>query len=374
MGSVELPDYQSKSLALVNPTPEEQVAVWNMNALAWRGALSHADYLDREIYLTTVPLACEKGVSHWILVDSTLPPNERQILASCESLRKRALVARNGSTKEVITHGVGSVFCDPQYRGRKYASRMMSEMAEKLKEWQTEQYECKFSILYSDIGLKFYAGFGWKPFPSTHIAIPPTSEPPRAGEGARPLFSKDLPELCAWDESSIRKQLTEAKEGKIHVAIIPETDQMRWFHLREEFLCKRIFGVGPGQPYIKGALAGPAGARVWAVWTRSYYGPLVPESGNTLHILRLVVEDEASPTNAESLESILEVARIEAKTWVLNEVELWNPTAVVKQMVQDTGLPHGEVIRDKESIASLMWYGEEKEEVEWVGNEKYGWC
>lgn len=348
------------------------MAVWDMNALSWRGALSHKDYLDREVYLTTVPLACEKGVSHWILVDSSLPPNNRQILASCESLRKRALVAQNGKVTEVITHGIGSVFCNPEFRGRKYPSRMMSEIGKKVQNWQTEKYECKFSILFSDIGTKFYAGFGWKPFPSTHITIPPNAS--AIGNGANPLHARDLPELCAWDEASIHKQLSASKDGRIHVSIIPENDQMQWFHLREEFLCFRIFGPERELPEIKGAIAGPAGSRVWAVWTRSYYGPLVPESGNTLHILRLVVEDETSPNNSEYLKGILAIAQVEANKWVLNNVELWNPTPVVKEMVQQTGLPHSEVIRDKESIASLMWYGEESEEIVWEGNEKFGWC
>jgi hypothetical protein len=40
-------------------------------------------------------------------------------------------------------------------------------------------------------------------------------------------------------------------------------------------------------------------------------------------------------------------------------------------------LEHSEVEREEESIASLMWYGEgsgASDDIEWVGNEKYGWC
>ncbi|RDW69746.1 hypothetical protein BP6252_08766 [Coleophoma cylindrospora] len=374
MGSIDLPDWQSPSLALVNPTFEEQIQVWSANSAAWKGPLTKEVYIEREKYLTTVPLNCEKGITHWILVDSTLPPDQRQILASCESLRKRAFVAQGGAVKEVITHGIGSVFCNPKYRGRKYASRMMAEVRKVLKTWQTEERDCKFSILYSDIGKSFYAGFGFKPFPSTHIALPPSSDSV-IGEAVKPLQASDLPALCAWDEASIKSQLAAAKDGKIHVAIIPENDQMQWFHLREEFLCKNIFGSSKSLPTVKGALAGMPGSRVWAVWTRSYYGPLVHESGNTLHILRLVIEDEsAEESNSQALKEILGFAQREAKEWVLNEVELWNPTPGLKKLVDLTGLEHSEVVRDKESIASLMWYGEEKEEVVWVGNEKFGWC
>jgi hypothetical protein len=73
----------------------------------------------------------------------------------------------------------------------------------------------------------------------------------------------------------------------------------------------------------------------------------------------------------------LEIAQAEAKEWQLGHVELWNPTNILKQIVKETGLEHSEVEREEESIASLMWYGEgsgNSADIEWVGNEKYGWC
>jgi hypothetical protein len=58
-------------------------------------------------------------------------------------------------------------------------------------------------------------------------------------------------------------------------------------------------------------------------------------------------------------------------------VELWNPTEYVQDLVQRTGLEHESINRESESIASIMWYGPgsgKVDEIEWVGNEKYGWC
>ena len=93
------------------------------------------------------------GITFWILVDSTLPPNERPVLGSCESLRKRALVARCGKLEEVVSHGIGSVFCNPDYRGRGYAQRMMEELGKKLETWNQENGKMTdFTVLYSDIG------------------------------------------------------------------------------------------------------------------------------------------------------------------------------------------------------------------------------
>ncbi|KAE9371603.1 hypothetical protein N431DRAFT_426250 [Stipitochalara longipes BDJ] len=376
--SIMAPDSRSESLVLTHPTLEEKLATWNLNSVNWGAALSLPDYLQREQYLTTVPLARNGGITHWILVDRSLPPNERPLLASCESLRKPVLASHNGVVTEAFTHGIGSVFSQPKFRGKGYASRMLRDLGPVLKNWQVDQSKpagqtCPFSILYSDIGKKYYAKFGWAPFPSTHIAFPPTaSSKPFT---AKPLAESDVDELCTLDEQYIRRSLENAKDGKIHIALVPNHDVMQWHHKREDFVAGKIFGKSP---LIKGAIAGEAGSRVWAIWTRAFYGPLKPESGNTLHILRLVIEDETDiEANAAKLRGIVEIAQAEAKEWQLGHVELWNPTEVVKQMVKGTGLEHSEVEREEESIASLMWYGEgsgTSDDIEWVGNEKYGWC
>ncbi|CZR64577.1 uncharacterized protein PAC_14475 [Phialocephala subalpina] len=380
----DYPDSKSPSLHLTTATEEEKVATWNLNSVNWGTALSLSDYLERESYLTTVPLAKDNGVTHWILVSKDLPHNERPILASCESLCKPVLVSRNGIITEGITHGIGSVFSQPKYRGKGYAARMLRELGRILKSWQIDssvsgREAVPFSILYSDIGPKYYAKFGWEVHPSSHIALPPisskSSSSSSSSNSGTPLTYADIPSLCKLDEHLLRKRLAETKDGKTHVAILPTNDQMQWHHMREDFVTKKIFGKSPT---IKGAIAGPEGKRVWAIWTRAFYGPLKPESGNTFHILRLVLEDETdNEQNAESLKSILDIAQEEAKEWQLNEVEMWNPSEVVRSLVRRTELEHKVEHREEESIPSLMWYGDEETkagDIWWVANEKYGWC
>ena len=110
-------------------------------------------YLRRETHLENQAFTKDGGITFWILVDSTVPSNERPILGSCESFRKRALVARAGKLEDVISHGVGSVFCNPEYRRRGYAQRMMEELGKKLDTWNQEDGKrTSFTVLYSDIG------------------------------------------------------------------------------------------------------------------------------------------------------------------------------------------------------------------------------
>ena len=93
-------------------------------------------------------------MTFWILVDTASATKSRPILASCESFRKRALIRRqDGKVQEVISHGIGSVFCNPDFRGKGYAGRMLNELGNKLENWQQKDGQtADFTVLYSDIG------------------------------------------------------------------------------------------------------------------------------------------------------------------------------------------------------------------------------
>jgi hypothetical protein len=130
-----------------------------LNGAEWRGALSPSAYLRREITLSQQALTKEGGITYWILVDTALENNPldpqsgtRLPLASCETYRKKALVWRDGKLQEMVSHGVGSVFCGQHLRGRGYAQRMMKELGKALQFHQIDSRECLFTILYSDIG------------------------------------------------------------------------------------------------------------------------------------------------------------------------------------------------------------------------------
>ena len=150
-----LPLSTSASLALVHPTEAERRATWLLNGQSWRGALSLPAYLRREEVLGNQSLTSNGGLSFWVLVEtSTAPSTPRRILASCETIRKRALIAKPGHrVEEVVSHGIGSVFCDPQLRGRGYAGRMMRELGQRLDTWRQEAgISTDFTVLFSDIG------------------------------------------------------------------------------------------------------------------------------------------------------------------------------------------------------------------------------
>ena len=413
-----LPPSTSPHLILTHPTPSERERTARQTYPTWGFALAEADYLAREAYLTTVPLARDGGITHWILTVEGLPGDGRPILSSCESLRKRAVVASSaaaaaaangkgekggelgggegGSVRlvEGVAHGIGSVFTEPGFRGRGYASRMMKEVGERLRRWQAgaavaapavalageeaavEKERSLFSVLYSDIGKTFYAKHGWAPFESSHVSFQPVEGAVVGGKGqvAKALGYHELAELCAVDEKLLRADLERRGDGKPHVAILPELDALLWHLMREDYMTKAIFGK---TPTVRGAVAGEPGKRVWAVWMRGYYGGLKKLEGNVLHVLRVVVEDPNQPDEelVAGFRSIVQIAQHEAAEWKTQDIQIWNPDPKLRGLVEKCGIESEFVKRDKDSIASLRWYGEEPTaEVDWVANEKYAWC
>jgi hypothetical protein len=392
--------------------------------------------------------------------------------------------------REVVAYGVCSVFCREEFRGRGYAGRMMGELGRALEEgWESSGHHDdddvdggfggqgkrpRFSVLYSDIGKKFYAARGWRAFPSTHIVLPAASsaDPSSAHEDkneredslslppAQLLRPADLPALCALDERTLHARLSHlpppssSSQKRRIVSLIPDHSTIAWHHARENFFAREFLHLD-AEPEIKGALVHlslspsttnttttttkgissfppppPPPPRIWCYWNRTFTAtPRDPVNPNTLFILRWGTDDEsvagklqvggieasasgvedasdeASPDGSEdedeaiiaAVQSLLHAARVQAYEWGMWQVQMWSPSRVVVEaarrvMSSEDGKVGGvEVVeREEDSIASLRWFGEGRGEeddevgkvgagakevqVEWWGNEKFGWC
>lgn len=399
MGSIiEPPSSESPDLHLCQPTPEECVEIWTGTAAAWKDSLTIPMYVVEAQYLTTVPLAKDGGMTTWVLVEKNRLPNQRQILCSCESFRKRSLTSdREGNVQEGLVHGVASVFYPPQYRGRGYGARHMKELAKVQKEWQPEHGKSIGSVLYSDIGKEYYAKLGWPPNPRNwHLVLPPVGmEIPVT---ARLIPEPELEDLCRRDEAMVRKAMATPSTARKRVVILPDLDHMLWHIRKEDFATNYIFGK---KVEAKGAISGVPGKQVWILWVRRYYGhPDHPDEeeddgGNVLYVLRLVIEgdetadkphdDHLDPTPTDTyveqaavLKSVLQAAQAEAAKWRLGHVQLWEPSPLAQSLLEQSGLDAIRVERQAGSVASALWFRERNGVIndapQWVNNEYYAWC
>ncbi|KAL8894680.1 MAG: hypothetical protein Q9192_004129 [Flavoplaca navasiana] len=396
---MDLPESSAPTLRLAQATESEMIESSTLGSISWKGPLDTNQYLQREAHLRNQDLTRDGGITYWILVDTTTTPgsnDSRRILASCETIRKRALISRLGAApKETICHGIGSVHCNPEYRGRGFGRRMMVELAKILDTWQQKEGEgADFSVLWSDIGKDFYARLGWKTYPSKHIALAPKSSHERKVSFPKGviLTSEDVDGLCRTDEANLRSEMAKSdpRASDVRVALIPDAATMKWHHSREEFLAKVLFDR---RPKSKGAMAEvPDGRKVWCIWTRTFGAN---RDQNVLNILRLSVEGEetfsqpasnkitdnvrshSQQPQVEAIAAILEAAQIEASDWGMSSVQFWNPSPLL--VLAARHLEHSAEIVDRheESLPSLRWHGNPKPNdsmIDWLLNEKFGWC
>jgi GNAT superfamily N-acetyltransferase len=380
------PASTSDDLVIVPANAVEYVQTWHLNAGEWRGPLSLEQYLRRERTLQTIDLTKDGRITAWILTSDEIPrgpDGTRPIFASCETLLKHAYLAKDGKIQEILAHGIGSVYCRPEYRGSGYAGRMMVELGKAVETWQQPNgTKGTFSVLYSDIGVKFYSQKGWKVFPSTHIHLMPVDQGTHDIIKAKAhlpnvedLAVEDLPSIPIIDQ--LEQELVDLSKSKPeipHVAIRPDMPHLQWHIAREEIQAREL-GVSGGIPLVKGAIHKATGTAL--IWSRVYASK---EAENQLHILRTVVDPAGNATEPEiqsALASLLLRAQLEASKWNMqNGVEVWSPSDATVTAAQS--LHEGKKIevisRDKEHVCSLKWVAGGDEEVAWVANEKYAWC
>ena len=153
---------------------------------------------------------------------------------------------------------------------------------------------------------------------------------------------------------------------------------MDWHHAREEFLAKEMLGR---VPEVKGALVELDNQKaVWCIWSRVF---ALEKKDNTFYILRLVVEDEDDVgqrslglEKVHAVAACLAAAQNEATGWNMHNVHIWNPSPIIQAAARLLDSSAEIIHREQESIACLNWRGEKggPQHVEWVANEKFGWC
>ncbi|KAJ8124617.1 hypothetical protein O1611_g9023 [Lasiodiplodia mahajangana] len=257
VGQPSLPNSQSYDLHLAHPTKEERIKIWSRTFASWGDSLELPEHLQQSLFLQTVPLSRNGGMTMWILVDKTLAPDQRPILCSCETYYKRSLVSGpDGKVGEAVVHGIASVFCFEEFRHRGYAARHMRELAKALHTWQSDKVVG--SVLYSDIGRNYYAELGWVPNATNmHIEFPPVRGPKPSL--VRDVARSDLPELCKKDETMIRSAMATRTPGARRLTILPDLDHMRWHIAKEDYATEYLFKK---LAEAKGAIAGPPGKQV----------------------------------------------------------------------------------------------------------------
>ncbi|KAK3355335.1 hypothetical protein B0H65DRAFT_44329 [Neurospora tetraspora] len=354
-------------------TPEQRELAWKLNGAAWARPMSIETYVAREIHLSEQELTKDGSCKYWVLHLKGYP---RQIIASCETTRKKVLISENGVSREGYGYGIASVYTNPDYRRQGMAATLLRHVQKAM------DRDSDLSVLYSDIGRQYYSNLGWHVFPSEEVTltyIPPAStsgnEAPALQhtqpDSIRYLRLEELRTLCEVDELHLSARFDRfPTDGKRHVAFLPSFAQMSWQVARAEFVAGKL--LNGKAPENVGAIT--SHGRAWIYWDHDW-------KSKKLKVLKIVtVLESTQQQRIHDIRVLVEAALVEATTWGLETVLLWNPdeeTALGCKAVGDAH-PHDlDVVFDEridDSIPSLRWAGGKHTDTVWEDNYYYGWC
>ncbi|CAI2179998.1 2641_t:CDS:2 [Funneliformis geosporum] len=353
--------YNLSELTLIEATPE-QVIITNRNTYVEWGAphLTLDEYISRERILSSLPFT-SKNFTVWILVPRSTPETTTNILSSCETFIRPALVQ---SSQKQYCYSIASVFTPPEHRKNGYASYMMEMLGKKLKE---NFQGVGFSFLYSDIGPKFYSRLGWKVFGHKEIQfnIENTNLNDITSDTANTisLSCKEVVQLTKYDCSLIENEIG-INSAKYGVVVLPTFECFEWLFARSNFYAKvkdlrepNIWGVKltNGEDQIIG----------FVIWTYNFQEEI-------LQILRI------RSLNTNVTKSLIKRAKLYASHYNFKKVTVWNPD--LKLFTDPSIIEGGELVERTKSLPSLAWYhhdkglNENEDDVEWILNENYAWC
>ncbi|KAL2158391.1 hypothetical protein VTH06DRAFT_4439 [Thermothelomyces fergusii] len=391
-------------------TPEQRQISWELCSRKWAAPMSVDDYVERQKHMAEHELNRDGGCRYWVLYLKGYP---RQVIATCETLRKLMFIAdcAEGRVRESHGYVVSNVYTNPTYRRQGMAGFLLRRVQERM------DAESDCSVLYSDSGRTYYASLGWLPITShqaTLTLLPSTSSPPSATPTTpprrpqtRPLGLSELPDLCRKDIAQLTRTLTSLattaaanSSSSTAICFLPTYAQISWHLARAKFDAHKILpsATTAATPLTIGAVTvppSPRGGAAWACWFHDW-------RNRRLRVLRLAregdgrVESEVGKEDAASSEdgeggdavdetacadiaALLEAAAAEARQWGFLEVVVWNPSELVKMGCKSVGnaLPNEVKVvfeqRVEGCVPSLRWKGG-KTMADVVWEENHGYC
>ena len=302
----------------------------------WGKPLNLEQYLEREEFL----LASEfSSSSHELWVYEI----DGQIVSACESYKSRSFANIEGELISGDCYRIGSVFTPSEFRKKGYASQMMKGLHKALMDRQ----DSIASVLYSDVGPKFYDKCGWPVIESKSLMMSGKIE----REGIAKLTN--LEDLRPLIESELHLMKQELDQNSF--VIIPTYENTEWFHTRSQFYAK----LNSKTVDYCGAVNGNGD---WISWWHDF-------NEKKLVILNLRANSQSS------IESLLSSAMVETENWGFNSLEIWDPSSTV-QKVAPIIANSIQIIDREESLSCLAFWGTGRElkPVKWIHNEKYAWC
>ncbi|KAG1723113.1 uncharacterized protein EDB91DRAFT_1255754 [Suillus paluster] len=367
------PKVDLSSLSLFRATRAQVEETWRRTWPQWGGALSLTEYLAREAEMECMDHAKEGKLVIWVLAPRD-DPTTLDFMCACETYKRAGLVAYPSSSTS-----------EPNSRGRGYAGHMMHllhwviaprvNLPKFPEAWGAppeevaESGEGLFSGLYSDVGEDFYhsagpggKGGGWE----TREAVSTIWEVGmEEGDdtGWTWLMQEQLKELWNRDARRIKKELAnmpvsdtsyELEHPTAFVTYLP-TNGVCGFHIPRSTWVSNLSMAGGFW-----GVQSSSSPDTYASWSIDFRPP-----PPTLIVTRLCAREETFP-------GLIAKIKQAARRSGIKKVEVWNLRGGLRDVAERTG---GRTFIRNEHLPQIMWYGPGATgSIEWVYNEKFGWC
>jgi GNAT superfamily N-acetyltransferase len=160
MSISENSDYQ-KSFLFGEATAEQRAQCYKLAAIAFKHPLSTPDFLQREEFLSSLPLTCGSGSWIWCLASHNDP---MKILATCRTLHRDLFVVDTAGLQEKQGYCISSVITHPEYRKKGLASNLLKNVSD----WMDGDGQAAASFLYTSVESVSSIGFNFCQIESAH--------------------------------------------------------------------------------------------------------------------------------------------------------------------------------------------------------------
>ncbi|KAF8801281.1 hypothetical protein BYT27DRAFT_7198350 [Phlegmacium glaucopus] len=387
-------------LSLYPATTEQTLESRKHTFHQWGRGNTLQEYLERDENTDNHEVARDgRGVT-WILAprDSW---NSLDFLCSCETFRRDALSIKKSNDSgnktfpaDISGYGIASVHTPVANRGRGYARHMMRLLHWVLApesslpkvfpaEWGNPPPrvsvvgDASFSVLFSDIGERFYRQSGTLPNKEDGwVVADPVSTTWDVAETHKLVFHAEARPRLQWkwlDEELVRdiwdkdaiimkEELSSSSIHTTNFTFLPDRGVAEFQCHRLRFAWRKM---NPQPVYWgvchKDGKDNASDASTFATWTLD----VRPPASYVLIITRIRVQ----PTDFEEL--FLQIISL-AKQHSVEMIEVWNLPLNLRDAGHRLG---GKTFSRDEHLPSFKWYGGERhEELSWLNNEKFCWC
>ncbi|KNE60180.1 hypothetical protein AMAG_05599 [Allomyces macrogynus ATCC 38327] len=328
-------------------------------------------YFEREKVLQLTAFAQGAHMS-WVLVAANeVNAADPTILASCETFHR---VGRLGD-QLVNVWVMAAVFVDQAQRGHGYSKHLVTMIRD---HWIAQCPDLGVSILYSDVGPRFYDKLGWRVFPSDALVTTVDlacmlSTPDSDTPSFEYLDAATAASICGAAWTQAREHVHTDIDGRQVFAIPLDATCIEWHEANTRFYYAQREHGDPR------ATLHPHGTDTVGIRTRDavLLWALHPHvDTGVLCVLHLAAD------SARAAADVLSVAVHHAARFGLGSVEAyvtdgwtWDADTCVTLLGPEW---KRESPRD-ESLSSLMLWrdgsvvADSRDEVVWHGNEKYAW-